>query len=164
MRLIKTDKDKYTFEIAAKEKRLLCKLLELYPMIPAGYQKLSRATARPEDQQLLEEALNAQRSQNRLQALALVNAKSRFRPNKNGYHLSLSHAQMESLLQVLNDIRIGSWLLLGSPEGPAEIFASLNDKTAPHFWAMELSGEFQMCLIHALAGEGAPPSKAQESE
>ena len=39
---------------------------------------------------------------------------------------------------------------LGSPE---EKPARLNEKTAPHFWAMEMAGYFQMQLLEALEGE-----------
>ena len=59
---------------------------------------------------------------------------------------------MEWLLQALNDIRVGSWLALGSPDGPVEILAALTDKTAPDFWAMEISGHFQAVLLAAVRG------------
>jgi hypothetical protein len=57
---------------------------------------------------------------------------------------------MEWLLQVLNDVRVGSWLLLGSPDGPAETLAKLSHETASHFWSMEVAGQFQMVLINAM--------------
>ena len=47
---------------------------------------------------------------------------------------------MDWVLQVLNDVRVGSWVLLGSPE---ELAMDLNEKTAPHFRAMEMAGYFQ---------------------
>jgi hypothetical protein len=50
---------------------------------------------------------------------------------------------------VLNDIRVGNWVILGSPEHkPAELTAA---KT-PHFLAMELAGYFQIPLLQALMG------------
>jgi len=51
------------------------------------------------------------------------------------------------LLQVLNDVRIGSWIELGSPERPLE---ALGAKTAPAVWAMEMAGAFQMSLLELL--------------
>jgi hypothetical protein len=53
-------------------------------------------------------------------------------------------------MQVLNDVRVGSWVILGSPDKkPAE----LNATTAPHFLAMEMAGYFQMQLLEALGRE-----------
>jgi hypothetical protein len=67
-----------------------------------------------------------------------------------GARLSLSPAEAEWFMQVLNDIRVGSWILLGSPDGkPLE----LTPEKAPHFVAMERAGYFQMQLLAALERE-----------
>jgi len=58
-------------------------------------------------------------------------------------------AEIEWLLQILNDVRVGSWLSLGSPDEELEL-SLLNAKTAPHFWTMQLAGEFEMRLLKAL--------------
>jgi len=58
--------------------------------------------------------------------------------------------QIEWLLQVLNDVRIGAWLAIGSPDGQLETIAIFNEKTAPYFWAMEVSGHFQAVLLKAI--------------
>ncbi|MDB6126009.1 MAG: hypothetical protein JWQ71_5002 [Pedosphaera sp.] len=121
-------------------------------MIPADHQKLSKTGQRDEDQQLLEEALAEQRLENRKQLEAMLNARNRFRKikGKESYQFSLKTSEADWLLQVLNDIRVGSWLKLGSPEKTDDFFAALSEKTAPYFWAMEVSGQFQMILVHAL--------------
>jgi hypothetical protein len=67
-----------------------------------------------------------------------------------GGRLSLSPAEVEWVLQVLNDIRVGSWIILGSPE---ERLPELNETNAPHVWAMEMAGHFQAQLLEALQGE-----------
>ena len=150
MKLIKEDKGNYRFEIEAKEKALLFKILRLYPVIPAAHQRLSKSEDRPEDQKLLDAALAEQRAHNKKQLLVMMS--SLFRKGKTGWRFTVSAAQMEWLLQALNDIRVGSWLALGSPDGPVEILAALNDKTAPDFWAMEVSGHFQAVLLAAVRG------------
>ncbi|MDB6016738.1 MAG: hypothetical protein JWR19_1227 [Pedosphaera sp.] len=167
MKLIKANKERLSFQIDKKEKRALFSLLKLYPLMPAGYQRLSRSEAKSEDQELLDEALTTQRLENKRQVLAMMKAKSRFRVNKNGYRFSIKPAQLEWLLQVLNDIRLGSWLSLGSPDGAVEMFAALSEQNAPYFWAMDMAGQFQMILLHALTGEGStqadsPPSTSRE--
>ena len=80
---------------------------------------------------------------------ALLADPRRFGHTETGARLSLSPAEVEWLLQVLNDIRVGSWVILGSPE---EKPAELNATTAPHFLAMEMAGYFQMQLLEALEG------------
>ena len=55
---------------------------------------------------------------------------SRFTWRKTGCRLSLSQADLEWLLQILNDIRVGSWVILGSPEEKLEVNL-LNERNAP---------------------------------
>ena len=57
---------------------------------------------------------------------------------------------MEWLLQVLNDVRVGSWLTIGSPEELTQLTAALNEKTAPYFWALKVADHFLVGLLHAL--------------
>jgi hypothetical protein len=150
VKFVKADRGRFNFQISDREKGLLFTVLKLYPLVPASYQRLSRTVSRPEDQQLLEEALAAQRSKNKKQLQAMLKARSRFRQNKSGWRFSLKPEQMNWLLEVLNDIRVGSWLQLGSPDGTGQILAEVGDKTALYFWAMEMCGHFQMVLLGAL--------------
>ena len=153
MKFLKSTQDKLVFQISAPEKRVLFQALRLYPLVPASYPKLSRGNARPEDQQLLEDSLAGQRAENRRLLLALMGAESRFVRAGGGFRLELSAAEAECLLQSLNDVRVGGWLALGSPDGQEQIEAALNDETAKYLWAMEVAGFFQMALLQALRGE-----------
>jgi hypothetical protein len=150
---VKTDRGMFLFQMEQKEKPLLFHILHLYPLIPAAHHRLSKTEEIPEDQKLLEEALAEQRAANRKQVQAMLESKSIFRKNEQGYSFSLKAGQMEWLLQVLNDVRVGSWLALGSPRDPAEILARLNEQTKQHYWAMEISAYFQMAIIRATAGK-----------
>lgn len=152
MKLIKTERGRLYFEIAENEKGVLFMVLSLYPMIPPTHQRLSNTEEQPENQELLDAALMNQRKANRRKVLRLLKSKSRFKKHEKALRFSLSLAQFEWLLQVLNNIRVGSWLAMGSPDGPTETLAALNDKTAPHLWAMEMSGQFQAVLLQALKG------------
>ncbi|HWY74055.1 MAG TPA: hypothetical protein VN281_00475 [Verrucomicrobiae bacterium] len=163
MKFLKLEKGAFSFHISERERRALFKLLELYPLVPASYQKLSRDGGKPEDQQLLEDALNSQRNEHKAQVLAMLQTKSRFQSAPGGYQFNLKPTEAEWLLQVLNDIRVGSWLLLGSPDSMVKIFGALNDKSLPHFWSMEASGDFQMTLVHALTGGGGTPPPSTET-
>ncbi len=144
--------DKLSIQFGKREKRLFCQVLRLYPCIPPAHQPLSKSGKLPEpqaNQRLLDEALADQRAQNKGRLQGLLADPQRFHQTETGWRLSLSPAEAEWLLQVLNDIRVGSWIMLGSPESKLE-FKRLTRGMAPHFWAMELSGHFQMHLLEGL--------------
>lgn len=153
MKPIKGAKGKVAFLIEKSEKHLLLEVLKLYPMVPAGHHQLSKSGADEENQELLEEALTEQRNENKRELDKLMKAKSRFRKlkGKEIYTFSVKASDAEWLLQVLNDIRLGAWIRLGSPEQTSEFYAAVDENTAPYFWAMEISGHFQMTLLQGLS-------------
>ena len=144
MKLIRASNGKLLFHLSKREKHLLIEVLKLYPRILPAHQPLSKSLKVPNreaNQHLLDEALAEQRAE----------GKKHFEEDQTGWRLSLAASEPEWLLQILNDIRVGSWISLGSPEPPLEI-KLLNAKTAPDFWAMEMAGHFQMQLIAAMEG------------
>jgi hypothetical protein len=148
------------FHLQAPERRLLVEMLRLYPVVPGAHQPLSkslRGEAAADAQALLNEALAEQRAELRRQIQSWLGAPNRFRPVENGFNFTLQRADAEGLLQVLNDVRVGSWLLLGSPEEYLEFEELERLPVELHrVWvAMELSGAFQMALLQAL--EKPPP-------
>ncbi len=158
MKVVRSFQDNVLFHLGQREKHLLLAVLQRYPCVPSAHQPLSKSAALPDQQaaqQLLDEALAEQRTENKKRLQALLADPRRFKETKTGWLLSLSRADAEWLLQVLNDIRVGSWIILGSPEQGTAV-ALLSAKTAPHFWAMEMSGHFQMQLLSALEGERGP--------
>lgn len=152
MKFLKAEKGRFAFRIQREEKQLLFRILELYPLVPSSHHQLSRSEERPDDQRLLEEALAAERVQHREQLAKWRKTRAGLCRKSPKGRLSLKAAEFEWLLQVLNDVRIGSWVALGSPDGPAEYLAVLNERTARHFWAMETAARFQMVLLAATTG------------
>lgn len=150
MKLLPPNESVLQFELSGREKRLLLTVLKLYPCVPAAYPRLNRGGALPDgqaDQHLLDDALAEHRVQCRRQLEDLLRAPERFTKIEAGSVLSLSREQLELLLGILNDIRVGSWIALGSPE---DYLQAVNQSNAHHFWAMEVSGQFQMNLLAAL--------------
>jgi hypothetical protein len=149
VKLIRRHGDSLSFQLSQAEKRFLLDLLRHYPLVSPAHQRLSK-TVPEADQKLLQEALTAQQTENQKLLQALLEDPNRFRPQENQFQFSLSRPQVEWLLQVLNDIRIGSWLLLGSPDDQVRNRIELNEKTAPYLLALEISGKFQTDLLRAL--------------
>jgi len=154
VRLLRAAKNQFVFQLASREKELFLRLLALYPCLPPQHQPLTKGGRLPDQEaseNLLQEALAEQRAEYKQQLTALLAAPRRFQDTPKGCHLSLTAAEIEYLLQILNDIRVGSWVRLGSPEARLE---KLDAETAPHLWAMEMAGAFQMHLLGALEGGG----------
>lgn len=150
MKLLGRADDRLRIELAPREKELLFYLLRLYPQIPAGYQPLSKAPgAEQSSQRLLNEALEEARSGNK-QALQSLADPKRWQQSGGHWCLTLGDGELEWLLQVLNDVRVGCWIHLGSPELPLK---SLDAQNAADVWAMELAGSFQMNLLEILESE-----------
>ena len=155
MKLIQADKGRFVFHLGKREKRSLFEILKLYPLIPASCQRVSKSAkgaAQKASRQLLDEALAAQRRENKMQVLAMLNQPERFQQTESGFRLALSAPEMEWLLQILNDVRVGSWISLGSPDTERDEKIPLTGETAPHLWVMEIAGCFEMALLDALNG------------
>ena len=84
----------------------------------------------------------------------MLNEPDRFRTVKSGFELTVTRAQAEWLLQVLNDVRVGSWLALGEPE--EDEAPEVTEDNARFLLTLELSGLFQSLLLVALDDEGPP--------
>jgi len=155
MRLLRKAKDRFVFHLGPRDRPMLRAVLNRYPVVPSAHQPLSRyAPSRDGEinQSLLDEALAEQRQQNERQLHALLRNSRRFRKTGAGWQMTLSIADIEWLLQVLNDVRVGSWIILGSPEQDLWDFVP-NDETMPHALAMEMAGYFQQRLLEAITGE-----------
>jgi hypothetical protein len=153
MRLLRQTKDRFVYHLGKRERDLLLVVLRLYPRLPPAHQQLSKSGTVPdyeENQHLLDEALAEHRRENRERLEEMLSAPNRFKEASSGCQLTLSPSEREWLLQVLNDIRVGSWVRLGSPEnGPKEV----TKENAPDLWTMEAAGAFQMGFLQCQTAE-----------
>jgi hypothetical protein len=147
VKFLRVEDDHSVFHLDKREKELLIILLRQYPVIPPAHHRLSKssAPANETNQKLLDDALSEQRRENKKQVDAFLADPQRFSETDKFCRLKLNSAETEWLLQVLNDIRVGSWILAGSPEELPH--SDFTDWTTPEVWAMELAGFFQMCLL-----------------
>jgi hypothetical protein len=156
VKLIRVTKDNFLFELSEREKLLLLHVLQLYPRIPPATFRLNKSGNLPDaeaSQRLLEESLSEQRAENRKGLDAFLTDPAHFVDNESGSRFSVSPSELEWLLQILNDVRVGTWIILGSPD-QEDRMKLLNEKNAADFWAMELSGQFQMLFLEALQKRG----------
>lgn len=152
MKLVRSSRGRLVFRLGAREKQLLFRVLGLYPLVPPAHHRLiteGKGAPGTEDQRLFEEAIAEQRQENRRQVVALLK-KRRFRKTGRFLEFSLKTTEMESVLQVLNDVRIGAWIALGEPQELDR--PAFNENNAPFFLAMDLAGYFQANLLAAMEG------------
>lgn len=154
MRILRRQPDHVVLLLHPSEGRVLRGLLQLYPCVPPAAHRLSRTATGPaaaENQRLLEEAMAALREEHQRELAAFLADPRRLRRTAKGWRLRLSRGDADRLLQVLNDIRVGSWIRLGSPDFEAGERVRLSDETVPHLWAMETAAEFEVPLLTAFA-------------
>lgn len=154
----RSDDGRFVFHLGKREKSLLLEVLKLYPLIPEAYhldRNENQSGTAPDEasQKLIAEALAEQRQKNKDQLRSMLEDPGRFTQHGATWHLSLSTAEVDWLLQVLNDIRVGSWIRLGSPDPKAKRRPEVTADGVPYFWAMELSGLFEGMLLKALTGD-----------
>ena len=154
MELVRHQNEQFVFVMSAQEKLLLLSLLSLFPLTPLAHprRQLSRLAEMPdarENQQLLAESLKAQQEHSR-QWVAGLHVPECFKPAPGGFQLTLNRAEVEELLQVLNDVRIGSWLALGAPDTEAEEELRLTEQTSAHGHRLQLAGLFEMFFLKAI--------------
>ena len=73
----------------------------------------------------------------------------RFSPTEAGFRFSINRSQIEWLLQVLNDIRVGSWLILGEPDEKKGKLLHMTPDNTPYVVALEGCSHFQSELLLA---------------
>ena len=105
-----TEKENYIFELATRERELLKLILILYPVIPPAHQRVSKsfAPANKENQHLLDDALAEQRKENKKLVEAFLADSSHFEEIETVFHMKLTAGEVEWLLQILNDVRVGN--------------------------------------------------------
>ena len=150
MKLVSSGPTNHVFLLAERERVLLMQLLSLYPRVPPDHHKASKtpAPSPAETEQLLKEALADQCQQNRKIVAAFLNDPGKFRKSEHGWDLTVTSAEVEWLLEILNDIRVGSWLALGAPEDLDSL--RVGDEPPIDLLFMELAGFFQMQILHAI--------------
>lgn len=157
MKLLPAKGDRFVLHLSTSERALLTEVLKLYPVERGTFYRVSRekgGAQTDERQRLLDESITEQKRDNRARLRAWLGDEQRFKPEGDGVRVTLEADQIERLLQMLNEIRIGSWLRLGAPDQKQEKAAAIEAGNAPYFWAMMWCGHFEAELLEAL-GSGS---------
>jgi hypothetical protein len=150
VKLVERKNDLWVYSVSDEERSFFLDMLALYPQVPDAHHRLSKGVdsdAWVEQQRLLEEAMKDYRLENKRILQELLTGEDRFKKMEDGFLLEFSSEQREILLQLLNDIRVGFWLQLGSPEEEDKIRLCQDPQNISKLMAMEFCAGFQMLLI-----------------
>jgi hypothetical protein len=131
---------------------MLLGILQLYPVLTTGYHRAASGKGANEleaTQKLLEEAMGEQVKENKANVQAFIHDTGRFQETDANVEFSMATGEAEWLLQVLNDIRVGSWVSLGCPT-PDKQLTELTEEQARSLWVMDVTALFQNELLKAL--------------
>ena len=154
MKLLSREGGRLVFQLGKRERTTLLSLLKHYPQLSAGQHPMGRPPAEDDPARVVREQLDHSLEEHRAEARrklgAMLQDPNRFVSGKRGYALQLTAEEVELLLQILGEIRVGGWLALGAPDYEAGEQPNLTPETLPHYWATEMAGEFQSQIIDAL--------------
>lgn len=165
MKFLKASKDDLFFHVPLEGRKALQLLARNYPATGAEHFELSKFSDPSEiedDREFLEQSLNEEQQSSQKRVRALIADKKRFQEVEGGFLLRLSLAEVDLLLQVLNDVRLGCWIRLGSPDDAAEIELRLDPESAPLLATMQACGFFQGALLDGLRRQKNPSPTEDE--
>ena len=157
MRLLKQGGAGWKYVLNQNEGILLRTLVKGFPLSAATAVEIARTGAdakSAEREWLLNESLAQHRLDLKRQARKLLAA--RLKPGKAGWRLSLSRAEREILLQLINDIRVESWHALGEPENLDALPSPPSEANLRQHQLMQLAGYFEWKLLSLEEGEQKP--------
>ena len=165
MNFLKATKDNLFFHIPPEGKAALRMLVRNYPAMDASHFELSKFSDPEEveeDREFLEQSLSEEQQSNRSRVRAIIADKERFHETEGGFVMRLSLADVELLLQALNDVRIGFWIRLDSPDDGLEMELRSDPKSAPLLATMQVCGFFQGALLDGLRRRKNPSPEDDE--
>lgn len=156
MKIQRPAPDRFVLQLSSREQKLLFETIKLYPLVHASHHRLTRAAnaQSEENQRLLEASLAEQRTENRRQIEALLNDPHRLQKRGRSFHLELKPGECEWMLQVLNDVYVGSWIALGELDEDKQ--PQITEENLHFETAMAACDKFQSLLLAALGETESP--------
>lgn len=150
MKLVEHSGDQFVFEFQHREYQVFQAVLEMYPVLNPDYHQITREPTDDqrlaESQELLREAMAAQREENRKRVAAFL-GENNWEQHGARMRVKMTGDEIEWILQVLNDIRVGSWVILGKPDHEKGEMPEVTLDKMPYAGALEVCGYFQMAFL-----------------
>tara|TARA_Y100001934_G_scaffold275253_2_gene369274 strand:- start:7067 stop:7537 length:471 start_codon:yes stop_codon:yes gene_type:complete len=140
------------FGMKSGEQRLLERTFELYPVMPAGIAPLSKSSDPEEmqdEQDLLDELMRESKAENRLELMNFLRRPRQFEKEEDALLLTVKKSEVNWLLEIVNEIRVGLWYKLGQPD-PEEDEVPSETAHLEDWISMEYCADLQARLLFTL--------------
>lgn len=143
-----TDNERF-YGLQPAELQMLLVVLSSFPMRQQrpSLSRLGDSDELVEAQKLLDEALKEQRATMRTELEEWLKTPSRFHQEDNHLEWRIENDRREWLLQIFNDVRVGAWTELGSPDDLERFHEKPGEGSMQHLALMEMAGMFQSALL-----------------
>lgn len=149
MKFLRTTDQGRVYALQPAELQMLLVVLGSFPLLnhSQSISKSGDGEQLAEAQKLLEEALAERRQSMRQELEQWMQVPGRFSRTVNKIEWHIENDRREWLLQILNDVRVGAWMELGSPEDLEAARGNSDEESGRWVALMELAGMFQMNLL-----------------
>jgi hypothetical protein len=150
MKLVKQTQKGYQYELEMEDAEALRFLVKQFPIVAFSAATVSRTDTGSnavEREELINDSLRAHREELKRKARGLV-VREKFKEleGKQLYRITLK--ARETMLQILNDIRVESWRILGEPENPEANVFRLTGAKLKYYQLMRLAGYFEYHFLN----------------
>jgi hypothetical protein len=156
MRLLKQEREAFELDFTPEERQWLMLVMNFFPLVPPAYHRLTfdpQLAAQLAEHLPTRDAFYAQREQSKQDVQVLIQKLSRLKEHNNACKARLTRDELEKFLQVVNDVRVGSWIALGSPAFDLRAAPPPDEDGMRHFMFMEMAGAFELFFIAVIRGE-----------
>lgn len=148
--MVKQTQKGFQYELNEKDVESLRFLVKQFPITafsPARISKTDSGAKSVEREDLINESLLAHRKELKRKARGLVQReKFKTLEGKQVYRISLG--ARETMLQILNNIRVESWRILGEPEDPESTILRMTGEKFKYYHFMRLAGYFEYHFLN----------------
>lgn len=150
MKLVKQTSRRFQYELNREDAECLRFLVEQFPIASFLPAKISKTEGGPnalEREKLINESLRAHRNELKRKARGLV-GREKFKTANGKQFYYISPQARETMLQILNDIRVESWRILGEPENPEGVVLRMAGEKFKYYHFMRLAGYFEYHFLN----------------
>jgi hypothetical protein len=150
MKLVKQAPKGFQYELEEEDVESLRFLIKQFPIVsfsPAKVSKTDTGSNAIEREKLINDSLRAHREELKRKARGLV-LRNKFKASDGKQFYRITLAARETMLQILNDIRVESWRILGEPENPEVNAFLLTGEQFKYYHFMRLAGFFEYHFLN----------------
>lgn len=148
--MVKQTQRGFQYELNGEDVESLRFLVKQFPITafaPARVSKTDAGSKAVEREKLINESLQAHREELKRKARGLV-LRERFKTSEGKQFYRISWRARETMLQILNDIRVESWRILGEPEDPEAVVFRVPGEKFKYYHFMRLAGYFEYHFLN----------------